>query len=146
MHTSQNTAEKSLKPRYIFLQRKTTGIFFPSVVFTFIDIFHWKFCRQNYSTGQIKVKRSITLSIWIVYIIIWRFFRLHRFYPFLVISIVSDNFVCFASFSSCLKEFHKRSSGHFARSPQTRENLLWHKIAVPLSVFVSGSLIYTLGT
>ena len=33
-------------------------------------------------------------------------------------------FVCFASFSSCLKEFHKRSSGHFARSPQTRENIL----------------------
>ena len=31
---------------------------------------------------------------------------------------------CFASFSSCLKEFHKRSSGHFARSPQIRENLL----------------------
>ena len=49
-------------------------------------------------------------------------------------------FVCFASFSSCLKEFRKQLSGHLARSPQTR------KIAVPLSVFVKGSLIYTLGT
>ena len=69
-----------------------------SVVFTFMNIFHWKFCRQNYSTGQIKIKRGVTLSVWIVYIIVWPFFRLHRFYPLLVISIVSDSFRLFPFF------------------------------------------------
>ena len=95
-----------------------------SVVFTFIDVFHWKFCRQNYSTGQIKVKQGVTLSVWIVYDTNEKF----SFASFLSFS--GDfyrfwQFVCFASFSSCLKEFHKRSSGHFATSPQTRENLFW---------------------
>ena len=89
-----------------------------SVVFTFINIFHWKFCRQNYSTGQIKVKWGVTLSVWIVYIYRLAIFSFLSFPSFSV-------FVCFPSFSSCLKEFHKRSSGHFARSPQTRENLFW---------------------
>ena len=42
-------------------------------------------------------------------------------------------FVCFASFSSCLKEFHKRSSGHFATSPQTRENLFFIPLPPPPS-------------
>ena len=93
-----------------------------SVVFTFINIFQWKFCRQNYSAGQIKVKWGVTLSVWIVYIYRLAIFSFLSFLSFSV-------FVCFPSFSSCLKEFHKRSSGHFATSPQTRENLFWQSCA-----------------
>ena len=117
-----------------------------SVVFTFIDIFHWKFCRQNYSTGQIKVKQGVTLSVWIFYIIVWRFFRLHCFYPFLVISIVSDS-----SFVSLLSVAVWRSftNDHRVILRDRRKHVKIYsdnKIAVPLSVFVSRSLIYTLGT
>ena len=105
-----------------------------------------KICRQNYSTGQIKVQQGVTLSVWIAYIIVWRFFRLHRFYPFLVISIVSDS-----SFVSLLSVAVWRSftNDHRVILRDRRKhvrNYSDNKIAVPLSVFVSRSLIYTLGT
>ena len=100
-----NGAEKSSKSRCICLQTKTTGGFFPFIRFYF-HRFHWKFCRQNCSTGQIKVKRGILLSVWIVFIVIWSIFFV------CIISIVFlwflsflTVFICFTCLSSHLKEF-----------------------------------------
>ena len=118
-----------------------------SVVFTFIDIFHWKFCRQNYSTDQIKVKRGVTLRVWIVYIYRLAIFSFASFLSF------SGDFYRFWQFSfvSLLSVAVWRSftNDHRVILRDRRKHVKIYsdnKIAVPLSVFVSGSLIYTLGT
>ena len=102
IHTSQTGAEiklRSSKLRCIFLQSNTTEVFFiQSIILLsyidFIEHFAHKIIQQVRSRSSEALRSAFemfTLSF-------GNFFRLHRFYCFLMISIISDSFRLFRFF------------------------------------------------
>ena len=115
----------------IFLQSKTTG------VITSLTILQTKLF--NRSTGQIEVERGVSLSIWVVYIILWSFFSFASFLSF------SYDFYRFWQFSFVSLVWVAVWKGVWPCwqmiMADTWKFIIYNKIAAPLSVFASDSLV-----